>query len=528
MAIETDFPGGSSRGFGGPAYIRRDLRDILPTYKMIRDCMSGTRRIKQAKSEYLPRPFPVSQTSKDNEQRYRDYVHRAVFYNVAKRTTKAMIGEIFGREPQMVLPPNLESIKGNISGDGLDIDQVARMSAQYALAFGRGGLLVDYPSTDGETITQAQIAAGYIQPIILTFAPWQVVNWRTMQVGAKEILSLVVIFEGVGVQDDGFETKLGFQYRELRLDPDTGIYKVNLWRRAGASMAADGGAPLTHGMGIYQSYTPQDARGNPLREIPFHFIGCDNNNPSIDEPPMYDICELNIAHYRNSADYEELMFMMGQPTQYFTGLNREWVDSYLENTMFLGSRASIPLPVGSTAGILQITSNGALQGAMEQKERQMASLGAKLVEQRVIQRTATEAAIEDQAENSELGLIAGNVSDAMTWALKSACQFTGDDPTKVEYQLNTSFDLSQLDPAERLQLMKEWQAGAICWEEYRDQLRKSGIASLPDDEAQAAIEAEMANVYGGQNPSVWDTMVKPPPAVPVDSNGNPVPPNGAA
>lgn len=511
MPIVTGFPG-MSRGFGGPAYIRRDLRDMMPTYKLIRDCMTGSRRIKQATSEYLPRPFPASKTNKANEQRYRDYVKRAVFYNVGKRTAKAMVGEIFGRDPQVVLPSRIEAFVDNISGDGLDAEQVAHTLAHYSLSFGRGGMLVDYPSTDGIPPTQADINAGVMQPIMLSFAPWQIVNWRTMFQGAKEVLSLVVIFEGVGVQDDGFETKLGFQYRELRLDPETGNYTVNVWRHTSGDAIQEGTA---QGLGIFQSYIPTDARGAPLTEIPFHFVGAENNNPSIDEPPLYDICELNISHYRNSADYEELMFMMGQPTQYFTGLTREWVDAYLENQVFLGSRASIPLPQGATAGMLQIQQNPALMQAMEQKERQMATLGAKLVQQKLIQRTATEATIEDQAENSELGLIACNVSKVMTWGFQTCCIFTGDDPAKIEYQLNTSFDLAQLDPPERLQLLKEWQAGAIAWEEYRGQLRKSGVATMDDDKAKAAIEDEMANIYGGSNPSVWDTVPKPTPGAPV-------------
>lgn len=520
MAIDPGFPNSGTRGFGGPAFIRRDLREMLPTYKLIRDCMTGSRQIKRSTIEYLPKPFPVEKTNKATQQRYVDYVRRAVFYNVAKRTAKAMVGEIFGRDAQIVLPPKLELITDNLSGDGLDIDQVARMHAQYCLAYGRGGMLVDYPSMDQEIVTQAQIDAGDIQPVILTFPPWQVVNWRTICVGAKEILSLVVIFEGIGVQDDGFETKLGYQYRELRLDPDTGYYTVNIWRRLGTTTASEGGAPVTsHRMGIYQTYLPKDFNGNYLTEIPFHFVGCDNNNPSMDEPPLYDLCELNIAHYRNSADYEELLFMQGQPTYYFTNLTREWVDEYMENQVFVGSRNSIPLPAGSTAGVLQITNNPALQAAMQQKEQQMASLGAKLVEQKVVQRTATEAAIDDQAENSELGLIATNVSKAMTWGLQTACLFSGDDPSKIEYELNTSFDLAQLDPAERLALLKEWQAGGIAWEEYREQLRKSGVASLPDDEAKALIAAELADVYGGTNPLIFDTVVKPAPPDPAPAPG---------
>ena len=58
--------------------------------------------------------------------------------------------------------------------------------------------------------------------------------------------------------------------------------------------------------------------------------------------------------------------------------------------------------------------------------------------------------------------------------------------------MNTEFDLVNLTPDERRQLLAEWQAGGIVFEEYRDNLRRAGIATLSDADAKAKAANEDA------------------------------------
>ena len=66
----------------------------------------------------------------------------------------------------------------------------------------------------------------------------------------------------------------------------------------------------------------------PLGTIPFSFVGADNNDATVDESPLYPLAQLNVAHYRNSADYEQSLFIVGQATPVFTGLTDEWVTKH--------------------------------------------------------------------------------------------------------------------------------------------------------------------------------------------------------
>jgi hypothetical protein len=122
----------------------------------------------------------------------------------------------------------------------------------------------------------------------------------------------------------------------------------------------------------------------------------------------------------------------------------------------------------------------------------MLALGAKLVEASQTQRTATEADYDNISETSILSSTASNVGAAFTWGLQFASQFVGAKDETIEYDLNTEFDLVNLTPDERRQLISEWQSGAITFEEMRDNLRRGGIATLTDAAAKSKIAAEGA------------------------------------
>lgn len=457
-------------------FTRQEVSQMLPKWRLIRDCLAGQEAIKNATTDYLPKPNPTDD-SIENAARYKQYVERAVFYNVTQRTHGGLVGQVFRRNPVLECPTEIQTLVDNIDGGGVTLDQQAKKALGEVLGYGRCGLFVDFPSVNGAA-TLADMKAGRIRPTITLYEPWSIVNWRIRQVGAKKLLSLVVLVEDYTAEDDGFELKMQKQWRVLSLGAD-GIYRVDLWRGDTAS-----------GTVVTTSY-PKDASGQQMTEIPFVFVGAVNNDPALDLPPMYDMAVLNVAHYRNSADYEEACYIVGQPTPYFSGLSKDWVeDVFKKKPIQLGSRAAIPLPEAGKAGLLQATENSMPKEAMELKEKQMISLGAKLVEQSTVQRTATEARQEEASESSILSSCANNVSAAYTQALTYCWQYLSSTATKILYKLNTEFELSKLGAAEIQQVVTNWKDGAVCFEEMRETLRKAGYTKLTDEEALVRIKAE--------------------------------------
>lgn len=520
-------------------YTRPEVQIQLARWNVVRDCLAGQEVVKSKGPLYLPMPNKAD-TSQANQDRYAAYVDRAVFYNVTRRTLDGLVGQVFSRDPVVEMPDSMDLLKNDVDGAGVGLDQQAKKAMSGTTAFGRQGLLVDYPPTSGPA-SKADQDAGFVRPTITLYEPWEIINWRTVSVGARRIFSLVVISETYILDDDGFESKSGLQYRVLRLVPPArpegapedapvdwtqATYAVEIWRldsvADGGTMGGMPGAPskgAVQEFSIHLSYEPRDANGNLLTEIPFTFVGAMNNDPGVDHSPLYDLAVLNIAHYRNSADYEEACFITGQPTPVLSGLTKTWVDEVLQGQVMLGSRAAVMLPQNGSATLLQASPNTMPKEAMETKEKQMVALGAKLVEHRQVQRTAQEARTDDASSSSILSSIAANVSEAYTVALKWCAMFMdanladddgdvdGGGDSEISYTLNRDFPAARMNAQDLQQLVATWQARGIAFSEFRNQLRSAGIATLDDEAAKEEIDSDppspgissaLAAAMGGQ------------------------------
>jgi len=465
-------------------FTRPELVLNFEKYEIIRDCLAGQEAIKKRGTKYLPQPN-ASDKTEENIARYQGYVARALFYNVVSNTTAGLIGQVFAADPVSEFPVELDPLWYDVTGSNVSLIQQAKRTLSHILAYGRAGLLTDFPRAkeDGSAFTREEVQEGFARPTIQFYEGTDVINWRYRLIGAKSVLSLVVLNEEYIVKDDGFEIKSGSGKRVLRLN-EAGLYEMEEWR----PVDADNYVGEWYKFGA--TVTPLKDDGTPLTYIPFTFVGSQNNDSSVDRAPMYDLACINLAHYRNSADYEDSVYMIGQPTPYFAGLTQDWVDNVLKGTIQLGSRGAVPLPEGGSAGLIQASPNSMVKEAMEIKQHQMVSIGAQLVTDRQVQRTLGEAKMEAASVASVLSSCAHNVSQAFEQLLKWCCDFYGIEPgvDAIIFKLSTDFAIAKLTTEERRMLMEEWMGGAITWGEYRGQLRQSGVATLDDEEAKDEIE----------------------------------------
>lgn len=470
-------------------FVRTEVSERKEQYEVIRDCLAGQEAVKKKGKKYLPMPNAHDQ-SPENKARYEGYVARALFYNVVGNTTAGLVGQVFASEPVTEFPDQLDPMWEDVTGLGVSMAQQAKLTLSHVLSFGRCGLLTDFPKAkeDGTAFTREEVNDGTARPTIQFYDAEAIPNWRYKMIGARSVLSLVVLNEQYIVSDDGFEIKTGASKRVLRLDDDN-LYVVDEWR-------AINGDPA-QGWQQMPPVMPTDGDGNRLEYIPFTFVGSQNNDANVDRPPMYDMACINIAHYRNSADYEDAVYMLGQPTPYFAGLSQNWVDNVLKGEIQLGARAAVPLPENGTAGLIQVSENTMVKEAMDKKEQQMVAIGAQLVEDKEVQRTLGEAKMESAVVASTLSSCANNTSRAFEQCIRWACAFYGievkdggEGENQVVYQLSTDFAIQKISSQDRAQLLAEWQGGGITWGEYRAQLRQSGIATEDDEIAKEEIEAD--------------------------------------
>ena len=536
------------------SWTRPEVRNLAYAYSLIRDVLEGSEAMKGRRNtgnataisgingfenlgtryvnnarRYLPQPNLLDK-SPQNLERYRMYVERAQWYGATARTLEGMVGEIFDTDPIITVPTELEPMLNNIDGGGMTMQQQMVRGGDYGVAYGRGGLLTDYPATDG-SVTQADVNKGTALPTITCYAPWQIINWRTEQQGSQQVLTLVVLMDdNVYDTTDPFESIPIMQFRVLMMEDD-GTHSVQIWREnSGQKNVSAARKKYT----IYDYFQPLAPGNKAFDHIPFTFFGAKNNDPLPDKPPMLDLAEVNVGHFRNSADYEDSVHMLGQPTPWATGLTVQWYKEVWESKKIpLGSRAVIALPAGGAMGLLQTAPNTLAYEAMKEKESMMIKLGAKLMEESTGSQTATGELIDETSETSLLKNVSNNLAAAYKFALRQACIFMGipvddsKDNTQVVVKLNTSFQHSNMSPGERQELIGEWQKQAISWTEMRNGLRGTGVATLNDDAAKKEIQQEfidavatgmIASVAGGS--TVPGAAPPPPPG----QAPNPVPP----
>lgn len=469
--------------------INHVLPEVVEARKVwteIRDAVDGERAVK-ARGKYLRYLMPLDK-SPENVERNKWYSWAAVFYGFTKRTLKGMVGQVMSKPATLTVPPDLEFIQDDVDGGAVSIEQQSQQALSDALSVGRLGLLTDYPKTDGMLIkpTRADLLEGRVRPSIQYYFAEQIINWRVEMVKGLRKLTLVVLEESYIKSDDGFKKEEDLQWRVLRLVD--GEYLVTVYRKddSGDFVVVDD-----------LSSKPLDSTGKPFDEILFVVVGSDNNDPGIDDAPLEDMASLNMAHFRNSADHEDSVHLLGQPTPVLTGLTKQWIEDVwgnkdtMPNGVALGSRCPIPLPVGGDAKLLQVEPNTLVFEAMKHKEEQAKALGAKLVEPKTGSRTLGEAQMDEAADSSVLMTCAKNVSAGYTRCLKWAAKYVGAPITDdIGFELNTDFEISRMTTDARRQLLAEWQQGAISFTEYRSILRRAGIATLEDNEAQEEIDQQ--------------------------------------
>lgn len=364
-------------------------------------------------SDYLVRVNPDDE-SEDNALRNRQIFDRAVFYGVAGWTVKGLVGLVFQRWPKLSVPAALDYVVEDVDGAGVSIYQQSQCVVRELVRKGRCGLLVNLLAP-GESVRDARRA------VIETFKAEQIINWHQERVGAEFKTTLVMLqYRREVPGEDDYQIEYRDTILELRLLD--GRYVQRRWEKARNEWVK------------VAEVVPHDATGSPLDEIPFLFVGSETNTAAIDEPPMLNLCRVNIGHWNNSAEYEDSVFTVGQAQPWMSGAT----ERHLEQIKYVGSSTLIGVPEGGKFDFAQPKPNTLAREAMTDKVAMMVGLGAMFIQPGSAVKTATQAEGEQRVAHSVLSLIASNVSEAYTQALLWAAQFMGAGEA-VEFAVSQDF-----------------------------------------------------------------------------------------
>lgn len=428
------------------------------TWQLVRDV------VKSDAKKYIK---DIDITDPDRCKKYRD---DAQFTNFTSRTKAGLVGAVFRREPIISLPDEIQYLLTDATGHRMPLKKLAQECVGELLMAGRYGLLVDYPASD-QNLSQAEIEQMNLKARIYTYCAESIINWQEKIINGCPVLSLVVLKEEYAeLGEDGFEWIKKTQYRVLRLVD--GVYIQQLY---------DG-----ERLELVSQYTPTDANGNVWEYIPFVFIGSEDNDSDIDPVPLYDLAALNIGHLRNSADYEESIHIVGQPTLVITSeLSMEQFAAANPNGVLIGSRKGINLGIGGSAQFLQANPNQLADTAMMRKEEQAVMVGARLIVKQLDRETATAAKMRHSGETSILETISNNVEQALEIACAYVAKFMSgaeyeDDESEtgiegIDIELNNQFFDKDLDPNFILAQIQLLTNRIIAPSDVRQQLRAYGV-----------------------------------------------------
>jgi hypothetical protein len=263
-----------------------------------RDVVNGTDAVKAAKEAYLPK------LGGQDDDGYDAYRERAPFYGATDRTIQGLVGSVFRKPPKVLAPSAIEEHLDDVTLMGESLAQFSRKYLKELLTTGRCGILVDMPEADENQAAATEPP----RPYWARYRAEDITNWHTRRINGKVTLSMVVLHETVIEPDqvDEFARLQVEQYRVLYLD-EAGKYAVNIWRKAETK---EGDQDSWY---IFSSPAPQIV-GEPLDFIPFVF------DPESGKPPLLDLVDMNLSHYRTMADLEHGRHYTALPDSLGSGL----------------------------------------------------------------------------------------------------------------------------------------------------------------------------------------------------------------
>jgi hypothetical protein len=273
------------------------------------------------------------------------------------------------------------------------------------------------------------------------------------------------------------------QLRLLELDEE-GNVTIQIWRK---------GEVKENFWIKYGELKYLEIRGVKEKEIPFQFFGCIANTPVPTKPPLIDLMNTNIQHWKLNVDYNHGLHFCALPTPWAAGFNvKEGESLYVGVTKAWHSDEPT-----AKCGYLEFTGRGleAIEKAMGNVEKRMAVLGARLLEE---PKKSVEAAetikVKAMGDTATLSTIVGCTESGLLNLIEKVQKWlaaTG----KVSVDINKDFVSTKLSPQELDSLVKALQGGHISQDTFLHNLKIGEI--IPEDvsieDEKNKIEVELNN-----------------------------------
>lgn len=457
-----------------------EVAEMRQTWEMLEALMGGTREMREKGESLMPR-FP-----NEDREAHQARIRTATLFPAYRRTVRVMAAKPFSKPVTLSdqVPQQLREWCDDIDLEGVNLHAFAAEMFEEGF-YGLAAILVDVPRVSvpvGGTMTVAQQREAGLRPYLVRIKHDQLRGWRVEMRAGRPVFTMFRYCEEVTEPDGDFGTKEVEQIRVLtpgqwatyRKTKDTlGKEEWTLHEQGPRDIPNLGVVPI---YGLREGFMDGD-------------------------PPLEDLAYLNVKHWQSQSDQDTILHVARVPVLAVIGADNGQVGADGKPVPFkltIGASSAVQLPKG--ADIRYVEHSGAAIGAgqasLDALEGQMIQAGAELLVRKPGTRTATEAAMDGDANRCDLQHMAQTFEDALDQALAIMAQ-VAKLPTGGNVTLYADYGASTLDGASAQLIQDWWQGGLISRDTAINELKRRGqLAEEVTAEDEAAKIAEEGPALG--------------------------------
>jgi hypothetical protein len=441
---------------------------MAPKWKKIRTLLSGTDALREKRQTYLPQ-FP-----KELDKYYEHRLANSTLLNMAEITLGSWVGRPFSDPVQTGedVPEAIVDMTTDIDSRGNGLSVFLRDWFKEGLAFAHAHVLIDSPfsAEDTEGRTKADDLRDGARPFWSFLHPEDVIFMSSTYVGSQEILTHVRISE-TETEMDGFA--------------ETQKCRIRVFNRV-LETAADGTEP-----GVYVSVWEKKRVKKTKRvewieeeppkrigidEIPLVTFYADRTGIQMGKPPLEDLVDLNLAHWRSSSDHNNILTVTRFPIIAASGVTPEEAQNIvLAPRKVLASRQE-----KGKFYYLEHSGAAVKVGAddLAALEEKMAYYGADFLRKRPGNLTATARALDSAEATSPLQDAVNRFNEAIDAALRITGKWLGiEEPGMIE--VASDFGPEELEGDDMATLREARKLRDLSRQKFLEELKRRGTL---DDE----------------------------------------------
>jgi hypothetical protein len=370
---------------------------------------------------------------KESAEEAADYKRRkemSFLTNFFKKSVKAMAGRLFEEKVNIVDAPAFDRFSENVDLEGRNIHRFGYDFTKFLLRDGLRFIVVDAPTSEGVKTAADERAAG-IRPYFVEVDVRKVLGLKYIAVGGQRVITQFRYTENVSIEEDRFTQKTIEQIRII--EPNL----ISLYRKD------------TKG-----NWVLYDEIITSIDFVPVVPVYAGRQGFMDFEPPLLDTAWLNVEHWQKGSDQSNILHVARVPILHHAGHNPEY-DSAGNATQIIIGPNSVVNDRDVNAKLSYVEHSGAAVGAGRQdiidiEARANAMCADFTTARKSGDMTATEAAINESGDVSDLSAIAQNVKDSLELAMiyvgkMSGAEFAGSVSVNTDLGIiNTPINIVEL------------------------------------------------------------------------------------